>query len=50
MATAMSFIAGIDVESMITHTVGFDDAPRAYELIDTRPDETLAVLLDYGKD
>jgi 2-desacetyl-2-hydroxyethyl bacteriochlorophyllide A dehydrogenase len=50
MATAMSFIAGIDVESMITHTVGFEDASRAYELIDTRPDETLAVLLDYGKD
>jgi 2-desacetyl-2-hydroxyethyl bacteriochlorophyllide A dehydrogenase len=50
MATAMRFIKGVDVGSMITQTIGFDDAPRAYELIDAHPDETLAVLLDYGGD
>lgn len=48
MAAAMHLANGIDVESMITHELPFESAPDAYELIDTQPAETLAVLLDYG--
>jgi 2-desacetyl-2-hydroxyethyl bacteriochlorophyllide A dehydrogenase len=47
MQVAMERLANIDVEALITHRVPFEGAPQAYELIDTKPAETLGVLLDY---
>jgi threonine dehydrogenase-like Zn-dependent dehydrogenase len=44
---ALSGVGQIDVERLVTHTVPFAEAPRAYELIDSHPEQTLAVLLDY---
>jgi hypothetical protein len=32
---------------LITHRVPFAEAPRAYEQIDSRPEESLGVLLEY---
>jgi 2-desacetyl-2-hydroxyethyl bacteriochlorophyllide A dehydrogenase len=47
MTTAMKLVSEIGVEAMITHRIPFSDAPRAYALIDRKPDETLGVLLTY---
>jgi 2-desacetyl-2-hydroxyethyl bacteriochlorophyllide A dehydrogenase len=47
METAMERLAGIDVESLITHQIPHARAPEAYRLIDERPAESLAVLLEY---
>jgi 2-desacetyl-2-hydroxyethyl bacteriochlorophyllide A dehydrogenase len=47
METAMQLVAGLDVESMITHELPFRLAPEAYGLIDAGADDTLGVLLDY---
>jgi 2-desacetyl-2-hydroxyethyl bacteriochlorophyllide A dehydrogenase len=44
---ALSGVSQIEVERLITHRVPFAEAPRAYELIDSHPEQTLAVLLDY---
>jgi threonine dehydrogenase-like Zn-dependent dehydrogenase len=44
---AFAAVAELDVERLVTHTFPFRDAPQAYELIDTQPEQTLAVLLDY---
>jgi threonine dehydrogenase-like Zn-dependent dehydrogenase len=46
---AMRRLAAIDTDVVTTHTVAFHDAPQAYEMIDTRPEETLGVLIDYGQ-
>jgi threonine dehydrogenase-like Zn-dependent dehydrogenase len=46
-AVAFAAVAAIDVERLVTHTIPFAEAPRAYELIDSHPEQTLAVLLDY---
>jgi hypothetical protein len=47
MAVAMEELASFDIEALISHRVPFEDAPLAYERIDTRPDESLGVLLQY---
>ena len=44
---ALAGVAGLDVERLVTHRFPFAEAPRAYELIDSHPEETLAVVLDY---
>jgi 2-desacetyl-2-hydroxyethyl bacteriochlorophyllide A dehydrogenase len=46
---ACQCLADIDTDAMITHELPFEDARAAYELIDSRPAETLGVLLDYGR-
>jgi 2-desacetyl-2-hydroxyethyl bacteriochlorophyllide A dehydrogenase len=47
MATAMELVRTIDTESMISHRLRFDDAPRAYDLLEREPASTLGVLLEY---
>jgi 2-desacetyl-2-hydroxyethyl bacteriochlorophyllide A dehydrogenase len=47
MQTAMTLVAAMDVESMITQQMPFTAAADAYELIDSRPEDVLGVLLDY---
>jgi 2-desacetyl-2-hydroxyethyl bacteriochlorophyllide A dehydrogenase len=47
MATAMQLVRTIDTESMISHRIAFEDAPRAYQLLDRDPASTLGVLLEY---
>ena len=47
MATAMQLVRTIDTQSMISHRVPFEDAPRAYELLDRERASTLGVLLVY---
>jgi alcohol dehydrogenase len=44
----MKRLATIDTSVLVTHTMSFDDAALAYEMIDSRPEEALGVLLDYG--
>jgi 2-desacetyl-2-hydroxyethyl bacteriochlorophyllide A dehydrogenase len=44
---ALAGVAEIDVERLVTHRFPFADAPRAYELIDSSPEQTLGVVLDY---
>jgi 2-desacetyl-2-hydroxyethyl bacteriochlorophyllide A dehydrogenase len=49
MAVAMERLGGIDVERcLVTHRFPFDRAAEAYTLIDTRPQESLGVLLEYA--
>lgn len=36
----------LDLLPLVTHRIPFDDAPRAFELVDERPEETLQVVLD----
>lgn len=45
--TVFHFLEKIDVNHLITHRIPFDRAPEAYELLDQRPEETLAVLLEH---
>jgi threonine dehydrogenase-like Zn-dependent dehydrogenase len=44
---ALAGVGEIDVERLITHRFPFAEAPRAYELIDEHPEQTLGVVLDY---
>jgi 2-desacetyl-2-hydroxyethyl bacteriochlorophyllide A dehydrogenase len=46
---AISALAGIDTNQMITHELPFKDAQAAYELIDQHPADVLGVVLDYAK-
>ena len=45
---AISALAGIDTNQMITHELPFADARAAYELIDQHPADVLGVVLDYA--
>jgi hypothetical protein len=47
MAVAMEELTSFDIETLVSHRLPFTDAPLAYEQIDTRPDESLGVLLQY---
>lgn len=42
---SFEFLAQIDEANLVTHELPFSRAPEAYELIDTRPEETLGVLM-----
>ena len=44
---ALSRLAEIDVESLITHRMPVEDADRAYRLLDDRPEEAVQVLFTY---
>lgn len=45
--TCLDFLRRIDVEALISHRIPFKNAAEAYRLIDQKPDETLAVLLEH---
>jgi 2-desacetyl-2-hydroxyethyl bacteriochlorophyllide A dehydrogenase len=47
--TALNLLVGerLDVAALITHRFPFHRAAEAYELVDTRPEETLRVVLTY---
>jgi len=47
MAVAMRRLRTLEIGNLVTHRIPFDDAVRAYELIDTHPEDSLGVLLDY---
>ena len=47
MGTALDRLRALEVGSLITHRIPFDDAPDAYRLLDERPDDALQVLLTY---
>jgi 2-desacetyl-2-hydroxyethyl bacteriochlorophyllide A dehydrogenase len=47
METALDRLRALDVGSLITHRIPFEDAPTAYRLLDERPDEAVQVLLTY---
>lgn len=47
MELAMAWLRRMDVEALLTHRIPFEDAPSAYELLDTRPESALQVLLTY---
>jgi threonine dehydrogenase-like Zn-dependent dehydrogenase len=47
MAVAMEELGSFDIERMISHRMPFGEAPRAYEQIDTRPEDSLGILLQY---
>ena len=46
---AMRRLATIDTDVLITHTVSLDEAPGAYEMIDSRPQDTLGILIEYDQ-
>jgi 2-desacetyl-2-hydroxyethyl bacteriochlorophyllide A dehydrogenase len=48
MAVAMERLATLDVDALVSHRFPFERAVEAYELIDTRPQESLGVVLEYG--
>ncbi|MGH2940236.1 MAG: zinc-dependent alcohol dehydrogenase [Solirubrobacterales bacterium] len=47
MMVAMEHLAALDVGALTSHRLAFDEAPTAYKLIDTKPQDTLGVLLEY---
>ncbi len=38
----------VDVDGLVTHRFPYESASEAYVLIDSRPDETIKVVLEYG--
>ena len=44
---AVEMLPRLCLRELITHCVPFAEAPRAYALIDERPDETIQVVLTY---
>lgn len=50
MARVREYLAGLDLMPLISHRVPFDEAPRAFDLVDRHADETMQVLLTYGDD
>jgi 2-desacetyl-2-hydroxyethyl bacteriochlorophyllide A dehydrogenase len=47
MGVAMSNLARLDVEKLVSHRVPFADAAEAYQLLDGSPEDALGVLLEY---
>lgn len=48
--TVVRLLAELPLETLITHRVPFDDAPRAYRLVDEQSEKTVQVLLTYRAD
>jgi len=38
----------VSTEGMVTQRIPYEEAPRAYELIATHPDQTIKVVLTYS--
>jgi 2-desacetyl-2-hydroxyethyl bacteriochlorophyllide A dehydrogenase len=47
MSVAMEEMGKLDVGRLVSHRVAFEDAPSAYEQIDTHPEDSLGILLSY---
>jgi 2-desacetyl-2-hydroxyethyl bacteriochlorophyllide A dehydrogenase len=47
MTVACDLLATLDLDSLISHRVPFEQAAEAYRLVDERPDETVQVVLTY---
>ncbi|WP_435064615.1 oxidoreductase [Halobaculum sp. EA56] len=47
LATAWRRLGDIATDRLVTHRIPVDEAPRAYRLLDERPDEAVQVLLTY---
>ena len=45
---ARDLLPTLQLEPLITHRIAFDDAARAYRLVDECPDETVQVVLTYS--
>lgn len=45
--TTFSLLSHLDFREMITHTFPFEDASRAYELVENHPEEVIQVVLKY---
>jgi threonine dehydrogenase-like Zn-dependent dehydrogenase len=48
MESAWRLLADLPAEKLISHRFPFDEAAAAYAMIDTLPENTLQVILDYG--
>jgi threonine dehydrogenase-like Zn-dependent dehydrogenase len=48
MENVLSLLAQIPVKSMISHHFDLKDAPKAYELLDTKPGDSLGMVLRYS--
>jgi len=46
--TAWDWLARLHPADLITHRIPFDQAPRAYALLDQRPDEHLQIIFAYS--
>ena len=44
---ALEHLSSLPVDSLVTHRIPFEDAARAYRLVDNHPEETLQVLFTY---
>lgn len=44
---AFSLLSSLELKGMITHTFRFEEAPKAYELVDKHPEEVIQVILRY---
>jgi len=44
---ARRLLTELQLENLISHRIPFEEAPKAYEMIDTRPQDVLQVLLVY---
>jgi threonine dehydrogenase-like Zn-dependent dehydrogenase len=49
MQVGLAGVGQLDVEALITHERPFSEAPSCFRLLDERPTETLAVMLDYDR-
>ncbi len=47
MATAREWLERTDTDALVSHRVPFEDAKRAYELLDERPESAVQVVLTY---
>lgn len=45
---ALDHLAAMPVDSLVTHRVPFEEAPRAYRLVEDTPDDALQILLTYS--
>lgn len=46
-AVTVDNLASLSVDSLVTHHIPFENAPRAYRLLDEHPEEALQILLTY---
>jgi 2-desacetyl-2-hydroxyethyl bacteriochlorophyllide A dehydrogenase len=50
MQLAVDLLPQLDLESLITHRFGFEQAADAYRLVDEHPEQTVQVVLTYAAD
>jgi hypothetical protein len=45
----LNLLPELRLEGLVSHRIPFEEAPRAYRLVDGRPDETVQVVLFHGE-